>query len=264
MHRERAGGGVLRVSRPAVAFMGKSIAMNRRILFALVALGGALLLWPAAATAQKNGKGGEELEIEGTIAQVTPQGLVVQLADGTKYLVGAGRSSQVTLQGKATKECMVQGSYLEFEVELDHAWKSTMEVAALTIVSFSNLNPAGLFPQSVLPRDFIRDENARAMFVVRGKMLAPRNGMLVVHTGQKIISTKLAPTVALSARFDNWALASPGDTVIGTVDLRPQPNTGLTRVTCKKLTIDAAEAISPPASKPAEAKSKVEPKTRLP
>lgn len=235
--------------------------MNRRFLLALLALGGMGALLPAAAPGQRKangGKGADELEIEGTIAQVTPQGLVVELADGTKYLVGVGRSSQVTLQGKATKECVVQGAYLEFEVELDHAWKSTMDVAALTVVSFSSLNPAGLFPQSVLPRDFIRDEQARAMFVVRGKMLAPRNGMLVVHTGQKIISTKLAPTVELSARLDNWAMAMPGDTVTGTVDLRPQPNTGLTHVTCKKLTIDAAEPISPPPSKSAGSKPKPE------
>ena len=233
--------------------------MNRHFLFPLIAIVGISVFWPGMSTAQNKGKGGNnEVEIEGTIVQVTPQGLVVDGADGTKYLVVAGRSSQVTLQGKASKEFMVPGSYLEFEVELDHAWKSTMDVDGLTVVSFSNLNPPGLFPKSLLPKDFVRDENARAMFIVRGKMLTPRNGMLLVQTGQKIVSTKLAERVNLLARFDNWALAAVGDTVTGTVDLRPQPNTGFTQVTCKKLVIDAIEPIEPPNSKNADAKSKTE------
>lgn len=231
--------------------------MNRRIIAALLALFGTLVIGLQPAAAQKGGKRGappEELEIEGQVKQVTSQGLIVETADGTKYGIGVGRSSQLTLQGEASKAFLAAGTYLEFEAELDHAFKSTHEPKSLTIVNVSTANPAGLFPQTVLPRDFIRDEKARATFLVRGKMLAPRDGALVVQTGQKIVTTKMAEGYTVAARFDNWALATAGDVVKGTVQLRPQPNTGIVQVTCQKLTIDAAQPIEPLKAKADEPK----------
>lgn len=238
--------------------------MNVRVVSALVAFVGLAVIWPDWAAAQKRQKGGnggqgnnaEEVEIEGQVKQVTPQGLVVDTADGTRYGIGVGRSSQVTLQGEASKAFLVAGTFLEVELELDHAYKPTKEAPALTVVNISAANPPGLFSKLVLGRDFTRDENARADFLARGKMLAPKDGMLVLQTGQKIVSTKMTPGYILSARFDNWALAAVGDAVKGTVEVRPQPNTGLTQATCKKLTIDAAKPIEPPKTKNDEPKPK--------
>lgn len=238
--------------------------MHRRtVLAALVALGPSLL-WPHRAWSQKKPKGGgkgkenkdkdkdAEIQLDGKVKQVSPQGLVVEAEDGTNYLIGIAPNSQVTLQGRATKGFLVSGAFVEFEVNLDRSGTATSDVASLTFVDVSPLNPAGLFPTSLPEAGGAKEKDDKAggsSYLVRGKIVAPRNGMFTVQAGGKTISAKATADIALQARFSNWSLAAASDQVKGKAEQLPQANTGLTRVVAKKLNIHASQAIEPAKSK---------------
>ena len=214
----------------------------------------------SSAQAQGNGdkKGGDkkakgkdkegEVQVDGTIRQVSSQGLLVDGEDGNKYLIGVTGASQVTLQGAADLAFLTAGAYFEFEAELDRNGNLTGPIASVTLVEASNLNPPGLFPISVLDGNTPIGE-ATAAYLVRGKLVSYRDKTLLVQTGRKNVVAKLEEGAALQARFDNWSLAAVGDEVRANVELVPQINTGVTRVTARKVTVRAAETIRPAGTK---------------
>ena len=252
-----------RLTRSRCARSGDSRDLRRRrfLVTALHATAGALVAGKSSAQEQGKGekKGSDkkvrgkdkenEIRIDGTIRQVAPQGLVVDGADGNKYLIGATGDSQVTLEGAADAAFLAPGAYLEFEADLDRNGLPNKPIGEVTFIAASNLNPPGLFPFSVTDENAPSGGTTAAAYLVRGKLVAHRDKKLSVQTGRKIVVAELDEIVALHARFDGWKLAAAGDSIRANVELLPQINTGLTRVVARKATIRAADPIRPTGSK---------------
>lgn len=254
--------------------------MQRRQLLHRLALGGIATLCPSFAAAQKGGKGGgvgggggkggggkggkgkdekdkNLTEITGTIKGLSPQGVLVESDDNKKYLVAVKADSQIELTGEADSSLLAQGSFVEFEAELDRQGNATSEVAALTLVEPNAVNPPGLFPTSLPTGDKEKsDDSTKPTFLVRGRVMPPRGGQLVVQALGKNISAKVSSDVTLAVRFNSLTHASSGDPISAKVEQVPQPNTGVIRVIGHELTISAAAPIQSPKakrdSKPAE------------
>lgn len=239
------------------------LPLDRRSLL-LALFGAALPSLPTAVLAQqkgggdKKGKGkgkgkNDELPIEGTVRQVSPQGLYVEGEDRARYLIGVADGSQVTLQGDVDASFLTPGAFVEFDVLLDRAGNPTEEVKAVTFVDASPLNPVGLFQASQPTSEGGKVESA--LFLVRGRVTTSRPGQLVVQAGERNVSIKIAEELALTCRLDGWNFASPGDSIRGNVEYVPQPNTGIVHVVARKLTIRTAKPLKPVSAKSAVSKS---------
>lgn len=228
--------------------------MDRRIATATMLVACATLFLPDVLAAQnpKKPKGGRKAKeevhgtpIDGTIRQISPQGVFVETGGGDKFMIALNRDTQVSLHGQVSPEMLASGAFVEFEVELDRAGAPATELKAITLVDYSPINIAGLFPTSVEAGEDNSASGAHASFLARGRVASHRNGVLIVQTGQKTVIAKVADDVALSARLDSWALAAAGDAISGTVELVPQVNTGVSHVIGKQLSIQAARPIQP-------------------
>ncbi len=253
--------------------------MQRRQLLHRLALGGIATLCPSFVAAQKGGKGGggggggkggggkggkgkdekdkNLTEIAGTIKAISPQGVLVESDDNKKYLIAVNADAQIELTGEADSSLLALGSFVEFEAELDRLGNAASEVAALTFVEPNAVNPSGMFPTSLPTGDKEKsDDSTKPTFLVRGRVMPPRGGQLVVQTLGKNISAKVSSDVTLAVRFNSLTHASSGDTISAKVEQVPQPNTGVIRVIGHKLTISVAVPIQSAKakrdSKPAE------------
>lgn len=200
----------------------------------------------------KKGKGkgkdkDNEVQIDGTIRQISPQGIYVEGDDRTRYLIGVAEGSQVTFQGDVDASFLTPGAFIEFDVELDRAGNPTEEVQSVTFIDTSSWNPAGLFQTTVPASE--GEKEGRALFLVRGRVTTIRPGQLVVHAGERNVSVKTSAELSLTCKLDGWNFASAGDSIRGNVESIPQPNTGITHVVGRKLTIRAAKPLKPSAGK---------------
>lgn len=243
--------------------IGPPTSLNRRRLFVAL-LAGALSGLPSAASAQQKGGGDKkgkgkgkdkdnEVQIQGIVRQIAPQGLYVEGEDRTRYLIGAAEGSQVTLQGDVDASFLAPGAFVEFDVLLDRAGNPTEEVKAVTFIDASPLNPVGLFQTSLPTSESGKTESA--LFLVRGRVTASRAGQLNLQAGERNVNVKVAEDLSLTCRLDGWSFASPGDSIRGNVEYLPQPNTGITHVVGRKLTIRAAKPLKPNAAKAAVSKT---------
>lgn len=194
-----------------------------------------------------------EVQIDGTVRQVSPQGIYVEGDDRTRYLVGMAEGSQVTLLGDVDASFLTPGTFVEFDVELDRAGNPTQEVKSLTFVDASSWNPAGLFQTSAPTSE--GGKEGLVAYLVRGRVSTARTGQLVVQTGERIVSVKTSAELSLTCRLDGWNFASVGDSIRGNVEFMPQPNTGITHVVGRKLTIRAAKPLKPSTGKPSAIKA---------
>lgn len=239
-----------------------SVGIARRN-FLVAAAAAVFVERPMAAHAQQKGGGDKkgkgkgkdkdnEVQIEGTIRQISPQGIYVEGEDRTRYLIGVADAVQVTLQGDVDASFLTPGAFVEFDVELDRVGNPTEEVKTVTFVDASPLNPAGLF-QTTVPK-VEGEKEGRAAFLVRGRLTTGRSADRR-STGERNVIVKTRADLVLTCKLDGWNFATPGDSLRGNVEFVPQPNTGITHVVGRKLTIRTAKPLKPATAKSSSTKS---------
>jgi hypothetical protein len=102
-------------------------------------------------------------------------------------------------------------------------------------------------------------KEGQAAFLVRGRVTTVRPGQLVVNAGGRIVNITTGEALSLTCKLSGWDFASVGDSIRGKVEHVPQPNTGITSVTVRELTIRAATPLKPAAAKAGPAKSTATP-----
>jgi hypothetical protein len=242
--------------------------MNRRRALSMALIPLAFSLISGQAWGQKKGGGGNkggkggggggknggdkkdkanEIHFSGSIKQILPQGLVVASEDSKNHLIGFGPTSEVMVEGEASKEFLAPGVSVEFAVELNREGKANQEVSRLTIVELSPLNPAGLFPTTIAGGSEKPEAATTRPYLARGRITAYQDEQLTLHMGAKSIVVRVSKGSTLEARVSNWRLAKVGDTVKGSGELPPQANLGLMRVVAKRLMIQTSTTIAPKA-----------------
>jgi len=210
--------------------------MIRRFVVAICAL---LSLGLAADTASAQQPKGTSVAIKGKVAQVVPQGILVDGDDNKKYAIGFNPKSKVTMAGTAGADYLAPGMFVQFEVELDATGKPSKEVAKLSITEQSAINQPGVF--STAGPD--AKPGAAGMYLVRGNVRANKGGTLTVAAGSKPLTVTVSGAMSIPVSNSNWQLAQPGDSISGDAQAFAQPNSPVTPALAERIEIKAVMPI---------------------
>ncbi|MBA4018095.1 MAG: hypothetical protein C0483_13060 [Pirellula sp.] len=208
--------------------------MIRRFVVAICALS-SLGIAANNASAQK----GSAVSIKGKVAQVVPQGILVQGDDNKKYALGFTPKSKVTMSGTAGADYLAPGMFVQFEVDVDDSGKPTKEVGKLSITEQSAINVPGI--SSTAGPD--AKPGAAGTYLVRGTVRANKAGTLTVAAGSKTMTVSMSGSMSIPVSNSNWQMAQPGDSISGDAQAFAQPNSDVTPAMAERIEIKAVMPI---------------------
>jgi hypothetical protein len=179
---------------------------------------------------------GTAVKVNGKVAQVVPQGIMVTGNDNKQYAVGFTPTSKVGLVGTAGIDFVKPGTFVQFEVNLDEKGVPTDEVKKVQITQQSNTVTPGMSPSK--GPDY--KEGEPDLFFVRGTVTTNRDNTLTVAAGNKRLTVKVAEGVTVPVTIADWTMAKPGDAISGDGLAFPQPNLPFTPVQGTLIEIKAA------------------------
>ncbi len=182
---------------------------------------------------------GTSVAIKGKVAQVVPQGILIDGDDNKKYALGFNPKSKVTMAGTAGPDFVAPGMYVQFEVDLDSAGKPTKEIAKLSIIQQDAINVPGI--SSAAGPD--AKPGGAGAYLVRGTVRANKGGTLTVAAGSKTITVTLSGAATIPVTNSNWQLAQPGDSISGDAQAFAQPNSPVTPALAERIEIKAVMPI---------------------
>ena len=191
------------------------------------------------------------LQGEGQVDSASQEG-VVAVIGGNIYLIAPGPGALVTVQGPASRECLVPGTPVGFEVALDDKGKPTGEVERVWLHASG---PAGIHPQDEPPAKKPSRRRVAGIHnvvgVVKGTM---PTGEYTILAGTERLAVKLKEDVTVELNSANLALASKGDTLVVSgsymqPDIQPGQPVPPLQAEATRLTVTLAKPFDPHAGK---------------
>ncbi|MCE9607850.1 MAG: hypothetical protein K8U03_23435 [Planctomycetia bacterium] len=182
---------------------------------------------------------GTIMKVDGKVAQVTSQGLMVNGNDGKSYGLMFDQKSKVSVLGSAAPEFLAPKMFVQLDTVLDDKGMPTKEIDKLQIVQQSEINAPGVF--STAGPD--AKPGAAGDYFVRGSVKTYKDGVLTVMAGPKPMTFKVSAAVSIPVTISDWGLASVGDAVSGDGQSFPVQGT-VTPVYGERIEIKAVMPIS--------------------
>jgi hypothetical protein len=216
--------------------------MIRRVAVFAAALGmsltGSQSLW-----AQKGQQGPKTtaVKIDGTVEQISPQGILVNQKDGKKIGMAFPPNAKVTLSGNAAPEFLKPGQYIQFTVNLDEKKKPTGDASKIQIIEQSAISSPGVFSE----KGPDGKPGEPGPYFVRGTVKSYREGQMSVAAGGPLMTVNVPASAAIPVTIADWDLANPGDQISGDAQaLAAQPNAPFTPAFAERIEIKSVAPIT--------------------
>lgn len=180
-----------------------------RVAFGAVALG--LVISFSQTAIGQPPPGGTAAKVNGKVAQVVPQGLMVKGSDGKEYAVMLDQKSQVSLLGTAGPDFLIAKTFVQLDAELDDKGVPTKEVDKIQIVEPSAINQPGVFSEAGPDAK----PGAAGKYFIRGTVKSYKEATLILMAGPKPMTFKVSAAAAVPVTNGEWGLAMVGDAVTG-------------------------------------------------